>query len=74
MEQKYTYSLTAIFALLTLIFSCIMLLVYPAEANLKNGYHTPVIALELAQSTDELSFLTGNGEIESKNREKTEHI
>jgi len=47
-----------------------MLFTFPISADLSEGFRTPIIAFEFAKTEADLSFLSGNGELNKLNREK----
>jgi hypothetical protein len=47
-----------------------LIIILSSEANLKEGFYTPVIALEFAKSAKDLDFLSGNQITNKMNREK----
>lgn len=59
MHNKITL-FSAVLALATLGISIIMLYLMPAQATLSNGFYTPIIAFEFAQSHHDLLFLSGD--------------
>ena len=61
MITRSPLTLTAcILALATLLITIIMLFLMPAHAALSEGFYTPIIAFEFAQSNQDLLFLAGN--------------
>ncbi|MBM9589948.1 hypothetical protein JWG41_05790 [Leptospira sp. 201903075] len=63
MQLLRSKKLIAIFGFSTLFVSLIGLFIYPSQGTLSEGFRTPIIAFELAQSTEDLNFLTGSGEM-----------
>lgn len=42
---------------------------FPKQAELPEGFKTPIIAFEFAKTEVDLAYLTGNGKVEKSNRE-----
>lgn len=61
---------SAILGIATMILGVIILFTFPLSADLSEGFRTPIIAFEFAQTQGDLSFLTGSSEINRLNREK----
>ena len=53
-----------------MILGVVILFTFPLSADLSEGFRTPIIAFEFAQTEGDLSFLSGNSEINRLNREK----
>jgi hypothetical protein len=68
--NKYTLFGSAIFGILTLILGIVMLFTFPIDADLSEGFQTPIIAFEFAKTEADLSFLSGDSELNKQNREK----
>lgn len=68
--EKYLTSITAIIGILTISLGLVILIVMPQSANLSEGFRTPIIALEFAQSEDDLAFLTDADADGPTNRDK----
>ncbi|TGL40376.1 hypothetical protein [Leptospira perdikensis] len=68
MQLLRSRKVVAVFGISTLFVSLIGLFMYPSQAALSEGFRTPVIAFEFAQSTEDLKFLTGNEEVTKKLR------
>jgi hypothetical protein len=66
--KNKSHFITAIIAMLTMVLSAIMLFKYPSKAELSNGYKTPVLAFEFAQSPEDLKFMTGDSPDAVNNR------
>jgi len=66
--KSNAHFITAVFAVLTMVLSIIMLFKYPAQAELSDGYKTPVIAFEFAQSPEDLQFMTSDSPAAVNNR------
>lgn len=47
-----------------------LVLIFPFKADLPDGFQTPIIAFEFAKTEADLSYLMGEGVVESRNREK----
>jgi hypothetical protein len=62
--------LTASAGVVTLMLGIVMLTVFPLSADLPDGFSTPIIAFEFAKTPEDISYLTGNGTLESNNRAK----
>ena len=52
-----------------LLLALVMLSIFPAEADLKEGFKSPIIAFEFAQSNSDITFLSGNSENSKRNRD-----
>jgi len=61
---------TAVFATLTLTLGLVLTLIMPFEAELAEGFRTPIIAFEFAQTEADLAFLSGNSAASKQNRDK----
>ncbi|MEM7118847.1 MAG: hypothetical protein AAF614_40895, partial [Chloroflexota bacterium] len=57
---------TALFGLATVVLGLIIVLILPTSAELTNGFRTPIIAFEFAQSAEDLAFLADDNEIQDK--------
>lgn len=57
---------TALFGLATVVLGLIIVLILPTSADLTNGFRTPIIAFEFAQSGNDLAFLAADDEIQDK--------
>jgi hypothetical protein len=68
--RKYAIIGSAILGIATIILGIIMLFVFPAKAELSEGFRTPIIAFEFAKTEADLAFLSGYLEPASSNREK----
>ena len=66
--QQYLVMLTAFFAVMTLALGLALLLVMPKQAELAEGFHTPIIAFEFARTEADVAFLTGTNEVAVLNR------
>jgi hypothetical protein len=61
---------SAILGIATMILGVVILFTFPLSADLSEGFRTPIIAFEFAQTESDLSFLSGTSEINRLNREK----
>ncbi len=61
---------TALAGVCTIALGIIMVFVFPMKADLPQGFKTPIIAFEFAKNEADLSYLSGQGEVEKANREK----
>ncbi|WP_269621462.1 hypothetical protein [Zhongshania sp. BJYM1] len=68
-QESLTF-LAAIFGSATIMLGIAMLFVFPLSADLSEGFRTPIIAFEFAQTEEDLSFLSGSTESSRLNREK----
>jgi len=68
--QKYTTFGSTIFGIATIILGVMLLFTFPLSADLSEGFRTPIIAFEFAKTEADLSFLTGNDDVNRLNREK----
>jgi len=68
--QKYTIYGSTVFGMATILLAIIMVFTFPASADLSEGFRTPILAFEFAKTEADLSFLSGNGELNKLNREK----
>lgn len=68
MRTTNTELVAALFGLLTIVLALILLLIFPAKAELAEGFRTPIIAFEFARSESDLSFLSGASEQSRTNR------
>lgn len=66
--QQALLSCSAAAGLLTLLLGLAMVLTFPITADLPAGFNTPVIAFEFAATHADLSYLDGDGQIETANR------
>ena len=69
-SQAFLTTGTAIFGMATLGIAAVMMFTFPREAELADGFRTPVIAFEFATTETDLGFLTGSDEAATRNREK----
>ena len=53
---------TAVAGVLTIALALATMATFPRNADLPRGFHTPIIAFELAQTESDLAFLTGPDE------------
>ncbi|MEZ5571509.1 MAG: hypothetical protein R3E64_05740 [Halioglobus sp.] len=67
--HKYLLIGSAFLGLATVALGLIMLFVFPASADLTEGFRTPIIAFEFARSDADLAFLTGNSNTAIANRD-----
>ena len=51
--------LAGVLGVVTLLLSVVILVVFPADADLAGGWKTPIIAFELALNEGDLAFLAG---------------
>ncbi|MEM9650612.1 MAG: hypothetical protein AAGA65_00860 [Actinomycetota bacterium] len=56
--------------LATAVLGVILFLVLPGSAELSDGFRTPIIAFEFAQSDADLRFLSGDSDLSRANRDK----
>lgn len=66
--QKFAVIGSAAFGIATVILGVIMLFVFPSNAELSEGFRTPIIAFEFARSDADLAFLSGDGATSRLNR------
>ena len=66
--QKYALAGAALFGIATVVLGVIMLFVFPSEATLAEGFRTPIIAFEFAESEADLAFLSGTDASSRANR------
>ena len=67
-HRIYVFS-SIVFGFVVISISLAMLSVFPSDAELREGFKTPIIAFEFAQSNSDLSFLSGDTESSLKNRQ-----
>lgn len=66
--QKYALTGAALFGIATLVLGMVMLFVFPSKATLAEGFRTPIIAFEFAESEADLAFLSGTSASSRANR------
>jgi hypothetical protein len=66
--RKYALAGAALFGIATVLLGVIMLFVFPSEATLAEGFRTPIIAFEFAESEADLAFLSGTDASSRANR------
>jgi hypothetical protein len=57
----------------TMVLAVALLLIFPASAELTDGFRTPVLAFEFAQSEADLAFLTGSSDAAVQHRRQMDH-
>lgn len=69
--SRYTIQwATAILATAMLTLGLVLTLIMPFEAELAEGFRTPIIAFEFAQTEADLAFLSGDSAASTLNRDK----
>ncbi len=68
--HKYAVIGSAAFGIATIVLGIIMLFIFPSNADLSEGFRTPIIAFEFAKTDADLAFLSGDGETSRLNRKK----
>lgn len=66
--ERIILAATAFVGLATLSLALTMLFIYPSAAKLSDGFRTPIIAFEFAQSEADLAFLAGSSETAIRHR------
>ena len=59
----------AIIGLFVIVLSIVIVSISPSSEDLADGFQTPIIAFEFAQTPEDLAFLSGFGAVEIKNRQ-----
>lgn len=67
--QKPSLIGAALLGAATMALGVIMLFVFPSQAELSEGFRTPIIAFEFAKSPADVEFLSGSDAIAVENRE-----
>jgi hypothetical protein len=68
--QKYWIVGAAAFGIATAALGIVMLFIFPSQAELSQGFRSPIIAFEFANTEDDLAFLSGSSETSRTNRQK----
>lgn len=66
--QKHSLVGSAVFGVATLMLGVIMLFIFPSTAALSEGFRTPIIAFEFAQTEADVAFLSGSDKTARENR------